>query len=121
MWVHIAVFGMILALYVGWRKGWIPSEGIGGREGIRLFITVALAGNVLGMLLTAGGSGQVYSRGYRLEKEDTGSYEKEFMVSVDGEEAGTLHIQVPEKESEEQKGQEPVSYTHLTLPTTSIV
>lgn len=28
------------------------------------------------------------------------------MVSVDGEEAGTLHIQVPEKESEEQKGQE---------------
>ena len=48
----------------------------------------------------------MYSRGYRLEKEDTGSYEKEFMVSVDGEEAGTLHIQVPEKESEEQKGQE---------------
>ena len=106
MWVHIAVFGMILALSVGWRKGRIPSEGLGGREGIRLFITVALAGNVLGMLLTAGGSGQVYSRGYRLEKEDTGSYEKEFMVSVDGEEAGTLHIQVPEKESEEQKGQE---------------
>ena len=32
----------------------------------------------------------MYSRGYRLEKEDTGSYEKEFMVSVDGEEAGSL-------------------------------
>jgi tight adherence protein B len=28
----------------------------------------------------------VYPQGYRLEKEDTGSYEKEFMVSVDGEE-----------------------------------
>ena len=45
----------------------------------------------------------MYPQGYRLEKEDTGSYEKEFMVSVDGEEPVSMYIQVPEKELEEQE------------------
>ena len=106
MWVHIVIFVMILCVLTGWKKGWIPSSGIGGREGIRLFAAVAISGNLLGMVLTAGNGRQVYPQGYRLEKEASGSYEKEFMVSVDGEDQGTLYIQVPEKESEEQKGQE---------------
>lgn len=104
MWVHIVVFVITLAAFAGWKKGWIPSEGIGGKEGVRLFVLVALAGNLLGLVITAGsGSGQVYTRGYRLEKEDTGSYEKEFMVSVDGEETGSLYVQIPQKELEEQE------------------
>ncbi len=101
MWIHIVIFAVIAVLLLGWKKGWIPSAGIGGKEGIRLFTAVAIAGNLLGIFLTAGGSGQVYSSGYRLQKEDTGSYEKEFIVSVDGEKAGTLYIQVPEKEQDE--------------------
>ena len=84
MWVHIVIFVIILLLLLGWRMKWIPSSGIGGKEGIRLFTMVAVAGNLLGMMLTAGSGEQVYSRGYRLEKEDTGSYEKKFVVSVDG-------------------------------------
>ena len=96
MWIHVVIFVMILCALTGWKKGWIPSSGIGGKDGIRLFAVVAIAGNLLGMILTLQNGGQVYPQGYRLEKEDTGSYEKEFMVSVDGEEAGTLHIQVPE-------------------------
>ena len=106
MWVHVVIFVMIPVLLLGWKKGWIPSAGIGGRDGIRLFTMIAVAGNLLGMFLTVGGSGQVYSQGYRMEKEDTGSYEKEFMVSMDGEKAVTLYIQVPEKELEEQEEQE---------------
>lgn len=106
MWVHVVIFVMIPVLLLGWKKGWIPSAGIGGRDGIRLFTMIAMAGNLLGMFLTVGGSGQVYSQGYRMEKEDTGSYEKEFMVSMDGEKAVTLYIQVPEKELEEQEEQE---------------
>ena len=39
---------------------------IGGKNGIRLFAAVALSGNLLGMILTAGNGGQVYSQGYRL-------------------------------------------------------
>lgn len=103
MWVHVVIFVMILCALTGWKKGWLPSSGIGGKEGIRLFAAVAISGNLLGMILTAGNSGQVYSQGYRLEKEDTGSYEKKFMVSVDGEEPVSMYIQVPEKELEEQE------------------
>ena len=86
MWIHVVIFVMILCALTGWKKGWIPSSGIGGKDGIRLFAVVAIAGNLLGMILTLQNGGQVYPQGYRLEKEDTGSYEKEFMVSVDGEE-----------------------------------
>ena len=35
-----------------------------------------------------------------MEKEETGAYEEKFKVSVDGEEAGSLYVQVPEKETE---------------------
>lgn len=103
MWVHIVIFIILLCALAGWEKGWIPSSGIGGKEGIRLFMVVAISGNLLGMILTAGNGRQVYPQGYRLEKEDTGSYEKEFMVSVDGEEPVSMYIQVPEKELEEQE------------------
>ena len=98
MWVHVVIFVMILCALTGWKKGWIPSSGIGGKDGSRLFAVVAIAGNLLGMILTLQNGGQVYPQGYRLEKEDTGSYEKEFMVSVDGEEPVSMYIQVPEKE-----------------------
>ena len=98
MWVHVVIFVMILCALTGWKKGWIPSSGIGGKDGIRLFAVVAIAGNLLGMILTLQNGGQVYPQGYRLEKENTGSYEKEFMVSVDGEEPVSMYIQVPEKE-----------------------
>lgn len=112
MWVHIVIFVMILCVLIGWKKGWIPSSGIGGREGIRLFAAVAISGNLLGMILTAGNGGQVYPQGYRLKKEETGSYEKKFMVSVDGEDQGTMYIQIPEKELEEQE--EPQQSKELT-------
>ena len=113
MWVHIVIFIILLCALAGWEKGWIPSSGIGGKEGIRLFMVVAISGNLLGMILTAGNGRQVYPQGYRLEKEDTGSYEKEFMVSVDGEEPVSMYIQVPEKELEEQE-EEPKQNKKLT-------
>ena len=113
MWVHVVIFVMILCALTGWKKGWIPSSGIGGKDGIRLFAVVAIAGNLLGMILTLQNGGQVYPQGYRLEKEDTGSYEKEFMVSVDGEEPVSMYIQIPEKELEEQE-EEPKQNKKLT-------
>ena len=97
MWVHVVIFVMILCALTGWKKGWIPS----------------IAGNLLGMILTLQNGGQVYPQGYRLEKEDTGSYEKEFMVSVDGEEPVSMYIQIPEKELEEQE-EEPKQNKKLT-------
>ena len=112
MWVHIVIFVIILCALTGWKKGWLPSSGVGGKDGVKLFAAVALSGNLLGMILTAGSGGQVYPQGYRLEKEDTGSYEKKFMVSVEGEEPVSMYIQVPEKELEEQE--EPQQSQNLT-------
>lgn len=102
MWIHILIFVLILAAAVGWKLGWLPQDGLGDKKGRQLFLLVALGGNCLGLMLTMGsGNGEVYSEGYRLEKEETGAYEEMFVVSVDGEEAGSLYVQVPEKELEE--------------------
>ena len=83
------------------------------REGwYQTFAVVAIAGNLLGMILTL----QTVDRCILRDtsgKEDTGSYEKEFMVSVDGEESVSMYIQVPEKELEEQE-EEPKQNKKLT-------
>ena len=106
MWLHIGVFIVVAVLAVGVKAGWIPAENAGTKKGRRLFLTVALLGNLAGMLLTIlHGGGQVCSEGYRLEKEES-SYEEKFMVSLDGEETGSLYIQVPEKEMESEEEQQ---------------
>lgn len=107
MWLHIVIFVMILAAVIGWKTGWLPAERFGNAKGRRLFVLVALAGNVVGLALTfTDGGGSVYSEGYGLKKEEN-LYEEKFMVSVDGEEAGDVSIQVPEKELEQEEELQP--------------
>lgn len=69
MWVHVVIFVMILCALTGWKKGWIPSSGIGGKDGIRLFAVVAIAGNLLGIKLLTG-AGEI--QGIRFESKDNG-------------------------------------------------
>lgn len=103
MWLHIVIFVIILLVMAGWKIGWIPTEGFGDADSRKLFVLVALAGNLIGLALTlTDGGGKVYSEGYGLKKEEN-SYEEKFMVSVDGEETGSLCIQVPEKELEQKE------------------
>ena len=86
---------------VSGRKNGAAAPEAGNPEEKKLFIWIALTGNIIGMLLTfQSGGDKVYSSGYRMEKEETGAYEEKFKVSVDGEEAGSLYVQVPEKETE---------------------
>ena len=101
MWVHIVIFMVILGAVLAGKLGRLP-PWTENTEGQKLFILVALAGNIVGMLLTLqSGGGTVYSSGYRMEKEETGAYEEKFIVSVDGKESGSLYVQVPEKETED--------------------
>ena len=84
MWVHIVIFMVILGAVLAGKLGRLPPWAE-NTEGQKLFILVALAGNIVGMLLTLqSGGGTVYSSGYRMEKEETGAYEEKFIVSVDG-------------------------------------
>ena len=101
MWVHIVIFMVILGAVLAGKLGRLPPWAE-NTERQKLFILVALAGNIVGMLLTLqSGGGTVYSSGYRMEKEETGAYEEKFIVSVDGKESGSLYVQVPEKETED--------------------
>ncbi|MCD8154483.1 MAG: type II secretion system F family protein [Clostridiales bacterium] len=98
-------FFIISAAFVLEKTGCIPIEKMAGSRGFYMFLAVALAGNIMGLAMTLQEGGKkIYSSGYQLEKETAGVYEEEFMVSVDGNDMGTVSIQVPEKISEETAG-----------------
>ena len=102
MWVHLVIFIVAAGSAFAWKAGWLKLDGLADRESVRWFLIVAVCGNLVGMLLTlTSGSSEVYTNGYRLEKESTGAYTQEFQVAVNGEDTEKVEIQVPEKESEE--------------------
>lgn len=104
MWVHIVIFILAFGTVLISKAGWIHLDALGDKKGVRLFLAVAVCGNFLGMAVTmTGEGGTVQPDTYRIPREETGSYEKEYLISVDGEESEALKIQVPEKETEEQE------------------
>ena len=104
MWIHIVIFIAVLATVILWKIGWLPEVKSIDKESKRIFVVVALAGNVLGMLVTMdGGIPTIYENGHKLVKEETGSYEEEFTVTVDGGESRSFYVQVPSKETEQEE------------------
>ena len=102
MWIHIVMFVLAFGFVLLHKIGWIRLEVFGGKNSIRLFLAVAVCGNLLGMAVTLAGNGEKTDpRGLRLEKESSGMYEAEFRVSVDGEAEESVRIQIPGKETEE--------------------
>ena len=103
MWLHIVIFVILFFMAAGYQIGWLHVEQIGTPKGRKLFFTVALIGNIMGLALTCtkGGS-EIYQNGYELKREKN-SYEEKFMVSVDGEKTGSVYVQIPEKEMEEEE------------------
>ena len=86
--------------------GGFSVEKIGTPKGRKLFFLIALAGNIIGLLLTCTrGGGQIYSDGFEIRKEED-SYEEKLEVSVEGEKEGNIYVQVPEKVSEKESSQE---------------
>ena len=82
MWIHILIFMVILGVFLAGKMGRLPPEA-GNPEEKKLFIRIALTGNIIGMLLTfQSGGDKVYSSGYRMEKEETGAYEEKFMENI---------------------------------------
>ena len=103
MWLHIVIFVILFFMAAGYQMGWLHVEQIGTPKGRRLFFAVALTGNIMGLALTCTkGGGEIYQNGYELKKEEN-SYEEKFMVSVDGEKTGSVYVQIPEKEMEEEE------------------
>ena len=103
MWIHIVIFILTLGFWLACRAGWVQTEPLGGRKGLRLFLAVAVGGNLLGAAYTlTEGAPAVYTSGHRLEKDTSGMYEQEFRLSVGGGESETVRVRIPEKETEEE-------------------
>ena len=103
MWVHLVIFILVAGIVLTWKAGWIHLDRLADKDSVRLFLIVAVCGNLLGMVLTVTSGGrEVYTNGHRLEKDTSGAYTEEFQVSVDGEDPEKVQVQIPEKESEEE-------------------
>ena len=102
MWVHIILFVLTFGIVLVWKAGWIRLDGIADRQSMRLFLLVAVCGNLLGMALTmTDGKVVVYQEGHRMEKTPDGAYTEELLVSVNGQKPQKFDVEIPEKETEE--------------------
>lgn len=100
MEVHLILLAMVIGIIIAWKTGLLQLNVLEDSKGRRLFLAVALAGNLLGFLITfTSGGGTVYSNGHRLERTQDGDYEEKFLVSVDGEQTGSVYVEVPGKET----------------------
>ncbi len=101
MWLHIILFVMIVIVALGWKFQWFGVEKKKNQQGRRLFVMVALCGNILGAVLTfQSGGNKIYSNGHSMKKEE-GPYEEKFLVSVDGSKPETIYVQIPQKETQQ--------------------
>ena len=98
MWVHIVLLVLVIGLAVAWKIGWLKIEGLDNEKGKRLFLLVAIGGNLLGLCLTLT-SGE-FKKDRTLVRSEDLTYEQKFQVSVEDGESGPLYIAIPEKESE---------------------
>lgn len=104
MKVHMVLLALVAGILISWKAGWLHLEVLEEKKGRRLFVIVALTGNLLGFLVTyESGSSVVFSDGHRMEKSSEESYEERFLVSIEGEETESILIQVPEKENGEDR------------------
>lgn len=100
MQVHILIFLLLVGCMIAGKAGWIRLPGEQAVQGFRLFLLVALAGNILGLIVTVSNknSGD-FRQGYRMIKEETGAYEEVLTVEADGEKT-TVVVEIPQKETE---------------------
>lgn len=100
MWIHIMLFILLPGLALSWKIGWLKMEGLNHEKGKKLFLIVALGGNLLGLLLTLENGGGTKTN--LLLKEEDYAYEQKIQVTVEDGERGAIYLQIPEKESTEE-------------------
>lgn len=104
MWVHIVIFILILVVVILWKINLLPQIRLLDGNGKKLFVLIALSGNILGLLVTLqNGIPEVYVDGHRLLKKESGTYEEEFLLKEEGEEARNFYVQVPAKDTEQEE------------------
>ena len=81
MWVHFIIFMTAFGTVLVWKAGWLRLDGIADKESLRLFLIVAVCGNLAGMAMTlTNGDSEIYQKGHRIEKSEDGAYTEELQV-----------------------------------------
>mgnify|MGYP003507200243 CR=1 FL=1 len=102
MWVHFIIFMTAFGTVLVWKAGWLRLDGIADKESLRLFLIVAVCGNLAGMAMTlTNGDSEIYQKGHRIEKSEDGAYTEELQVFVGDGKPEKVAVQIPEKETEE--------------------
>lgn len=101
MWIHLVILLLLVFLAAAVKTGLLHIEGITEGQGWRLFLLVAVLGNLLGAALTLSGGFTRKEAANRLARSEESSYEKKFEVILDGEETMSISVQIPEKEGSE--------------------
>lgn len=116
MWIHLIIFAVVFGVVIVWKAGWLRLDGIADKESLRLFLIVAVCGNMVGMALTlTAGRDEICQKNYRIEKSEDGSHTEELEVSVDGGVPEKCNVQIPEKETDaEEEETEFVSSAEVT-------
>ena len=106
MWVHFIIFMTAFGTVLVWKAGWLRLDGIADKESLRLFLIVAVCGNLAGMAMTlTNGNSEIYQKGHRIEKSEDGAYTEELQVSVGDGKPEKVAVQIPEKETEETEAE----------------
>ena len=123
MWVHFIIFMTAFGTVLVWKAGWLRLDGIADKESLRLFLIVAVCGNLAGMAMTlTNGNSEIYQKGHRIEKSEDGAYTEELQVSVGDGKPEKVAVQIPEKETEEteaenaQVKQQQIPSFHMCVP-----
>ena len=98
MSVHAMLFAVLIIIAIGSVRGWFDAAEGFNKKNARLFLLAAFAGNILGSLMTLQEELQPEKDYTVLERQDSGSYQAELSVSINGEKEETVSVQVPEKE-----------------------
>ena len=106
MWVHFIIFMTAFGTVLVWKAGWLRLDGIADKESLRLFLIVAVCGNLAGMAMTlTNGDSEIYQKGHRIEKSEDRAYTEELQVSVGDGKPEKVAVQIPEKETEETEAE----------------
>lgn len=111
----MVILGGVFLVWTGVRTERIRFPALQNPENRKLFLIIALGGNLLGMALTwQRGTPRILKQGEFLERREDGSYGETFQAKLE-EEQVRIDIQVPEKEGQEEIPEEPPEQEEVSL------
>ena len=96
MLIHIIIFLILGLVLAAFKLGWLPvSDEDSAQSSVKLFLLLAAAGNLLGLIVTMQSYDLSISEDFRMEREDE-AYDQKFVVTMDGGEEESITVEIPQ-------------------------